>query len=166
MATERSGNSQHRSGQSEPRRRKRAAVRTGVIAAVMVAAVARPAAAKVVANVPSGHRVFAASFSGGQLHETLAFHKAGQFVAHILSNPPAHPSAASRLRGRTVGLGQHAAGRTRISFRIGKLNAGRYAVVITPQPQTLSDHPGLAATWVYLMVHNNGKITNITLIQP
>jgi hypothetical protein len=117
-------------------------------------------------EIRHGPLVSAASFSGGQLHETLTFHNAGRFVAHILSNPPSHPSSSGRLGGRTVALGHHVAGKTHISFRLGALKAGRYAVVITPEPQVLGPPRANLATWVYLTVHGNGTITNIKLIHP
>jgi hypothetical protein len=124
-----------------------------------------PCPAPCLRRIIQGPSVSAASFSGGQLHETLTFHKAGMFVGRILLNPPLHPTG-SALRGRTVALGHHTAGKSNLSFRLGTLTPGRYAVVITPQPQTVTKNPKLAATWVYLIAHNNGKITNIKLINP
>lgn len=124
-----------------------------------------PCATPCLPRIIQGPSVSAASFSGGQLHETLTFHKAGIFVAHILLNPPSHPTG-SALRGRTVALGHQTADKTNISFPLGTLTPGRYAVVITPQLQTVTKNPKLAATWVYLTAHNNGKITNIKLINP
>jgi hypothetical protein len=117
-------------------------------------------------EIRHGPDVSAASFSGRQLHETLTFHNAGTFVAHIVSNPRSHPSSSGRLGGRTVALGHHVAGKTHISFRIGALKAGRYAVVITPEPEVQGPPRANLATWVYLTVHRNGTITNIKLIHP
>jgi hypothetical protein len=117
-------------------------------------------------EIRHGPFVSAASFSGGQLHETLTFHDAGNFIAHILSNPPSHPSFSGRLGGRTVAIGHHVAGKTHISFRLGTLKAGRYAVVITPEPEVQGPPRANLATWVYLTVHGNGTITNIKLIHP
>jgi hypothetical protein len=117
-------------------------------------------------EIRHGPFVSAASFSGGRLHETLTFHNAATFVAHILSNPPSHPTSSGRLSGRTVALGHHVAGKAHISFPLGALKAGRYAVVITPEPQVLGPPRANLATWVYLTVHGNGTITNIKLIHP
>jgi hypothetical protein len=120
-----------------------------------------------------GPYVSAASFSGGQLHETLTFHKAGTFAAYIVSNPrppssgSVHHARTVALAEPTVALGYHAAGKTHISFRLGTLTAGRYAVVITPEPLVMGPpQPKLAPTWVYLTVHKNGTITNIKLVHP
>lgn len=126
-----------------------------------------PAAEAQEHNVKSirGPLVSAATFSGGRLLEAGTFHHAGQFVAHILTNPPSRPTGTSPLGGRTVALGHHAAGTTRISLRLGTLKPGRYAVVITPIPQTSTTNPRLAATWVYLTAQASGKI-KIKLVTP
>jgi hypothetical protein len=158
--------------QRELRRRWGSAVRTGVIgivAAAGTAMIVAPAGTAMIGPCPQpclprlGPSVSAATFSGGQLHETLTFHKAGIFVAHILLSPPSHPTG-SPLRGRTVALGQHAAGTAHVSFRVGTLTPGWNAVVIAPQPEAVTKNPKLAATWVYLFARNNGKITKIDLI--
>ena len=120
-----------------------------------------------------GPHVSAASFSGGQLHETLTFHKAGTFVAHIVFMPLPPSSEATNhkpptpLGGPTVALGYHAAGTAHISVRLGALTAGPYAVVITPTHQVVGPpRTNQLATWVYLTVHTNGTTTNIKLVQP
>jgi hypothetical protein len=145
-----------------------------VLLAMAVASAFAITASRAAASGPNGPQVeirhgpfvSAASFSGGQLHETLTFHNAGTFVAHILSNPPAHPTSSGRLGGRTIALGHHVAGKAHISFRLGALKPGRYAVVITPEPQVLGPPRVNLATWVYLTVHGNGTIANIRLIHP
>lgn len=150
-------------------------IRSGVLAVVTASALGLVVAAPTYAVAPDptccvpdnlprdlGPHVFAASFSGGQLHETLTFHKPGQFVAHILSKQPTHLP----LRGRTVSLGQQAAGKTHVSVRLGKLKPGGYAVVVTPEPQTTANSSANAASWVRFTVTKNGKVTNIKLITP
>jgi hypothetical protein len=149
----------------------------GVAAIVAASAPVAPALGRTTAMIgpePEGGRgphVWAASFSGGQLHETLTFHKATTFVAHIVSMP-LPPSASAHhkptaLGGPTVALGYHAAGKARISFRLGALTAGPYAVVITPTHQVFGPPPSnQLATWVYLTVHKNGTISNIKLVHP
>lgn len=114
----------------------------------------------------AGPRVSAASFSSRQLQENLTFHTSGQFVAHLLTNPPSHPAGGSPLRGRAIALGHHAAGTTQIAFRLGTLKPARYAVVITPTPQTGTRNSSLAATWVYFTVQKGGSIRKIRLITP
>jgi hypothetical protein len=124
---------------------------------------------------PEGGRgpyVSAASFSGGKLHETLTFHKSGMFVAHVVPMPLPPSSESTNykppkpFRGPAVALGYHDAGTAHISFRLGALTAGPYAVVITPQPQVLGAPRSQAATWVYLTVHADGTVTNIKLFHP
>jgi hypothetical protein len=171
MATERCSDSRRT---WEPTRWLGDTLRTGVIGTVAAAAMALVTATPVLGATPScgitcvqlrGPSVSAASFSGGELHETLTFHKGGDFVAHILSNPSSHPTGGGRVHGRMVALRHHAAGKSHISFPLGTLKAGHYAVVITPQPQATTTKSKTAATWVYFTVDNNGK-TNIKLIQP
>jgi hypothetical protein len=110
--------------------------------------------------------VVAASFSGGQLDETLTFHKSGVFVAHILLNPPAHWTGGNTVHGRTIALGNHTAGEAHLSFALGTLKPGRYTVVITPQHQMTTKNSKTIATWVYFTARANGKVTGITLINP
>jgi hypothetical protein len=167
MATERCSDLQY--PQRELTRRWGSPLRTGVIGIVTAVALGLPAVVRAQEHVPRairGPHVFAASFSGGQLHETLTIDNPGAFVAHILASPPSHPTGSRPLHGRTVSLGHHTAGKTHISFRLGTLNPGRYAVVVTHQPPDTTTNPSRAATWVYLTVHNNGKITDIKLIHP
>ena len=93
------------------------AILNGVVGVVTAAAVCLFVASSASAitccrgTVAAGPHVFAASFSRGQLHESLTFHKAGQFVAHILSKQPTHLP----LGGHTVVLGHQAARKTHIS---------------------------------------------------
>ena len=113
-----------------------------------------------------GPRVVAASFSGGQLHETLTFHKSGVFFAHVLFNPPAHWTGGNTVHGRTIALGNHNAGQAHISIALGALKPGRYSVVITPQRQTITKNADLIATWVYFTARANGKVTGFELVNP
>jgi hypothetical protein len=113
-------------------------------------------------TVAAGPHVVAASFSHGQLNEALTFHNAGQFVAHILSKQPTHLP----LDGRTVALGHQAARKTHITFKLGDLTPGGYAVVITPELQTTAGSPKSAATWVLFTVTQAGKVTDIRLVAP
>jgi hypothetical protein len=113
----------------------------------------------------NGPHVSAASFSGGQLHETLTFQEAGPFVAHILFNPPSHPKAGPPLRRLTVALGRHAAGEAHISIRLGALEPRRYAVVINPE-HLVATTQKTPATWVYFTIRKNGELTGIKLITP
>lgn len=108
-----------------------------------------------------GPHVVAASFARGQMREELTFHSAGKFFAHILLDPRSHGITVPR---RTIALGFHTAGRTQISFRLGSLKPGRYAVVVTPKDVTAATMPNTAATWVYFTVQQNGKFTNIKLV--
>jgi hypothetical protein len=140
---------------------------------VVVIAAALASASPAVAMIgpePEGGRgpyVSAASFSGGRLHETLTFHKAGQFFAHIVPNPLFRPKGHGPIGFSTLALGRHAAGTTHISFGLGTLKPGLYAVVITPKHQSMGPPPHKdVATWVYLTVHSNGKINVIRLIHP
>ena len=154
-------------------------LQTGLIALVMAGTLALPALAEGtgcgcacgcggsgIPRVSEGPKVVAASFSGGQLHETLTFHKTGVFVAHILSDPPSHPTGSGPVHGRIVALGNHAAGQARISFAVGTLQPGLYALVITPRHQTSTTNSKTAATWVYFTISTNGKATGVKLITP
>jgi hypothetical protein len=113
-------------------------------------------------TVAAGPRVFVASISRGQLRETLTFHTAGQFVAHILAKQPTRLP----LGGRTVALGHRAAGKTHVSFKLGDLRRGTYAVVITPGHQTTAASSHTAATWVLFAVTRAGKVTGLKLVTP
>jgi hypothetical protein len=140
-----------------------------MIGLVATVAFASPAAA-MIGPEPEGGRgpyVSAATFSGGQLHETLTFHTAGQFLAHIVPNPLFRPKGRGPIGFTTVMLGHHAAGEAHISFRLGSLNPGLYAVVILPQHQVMGPPPHKdVATWVYVTVDNKGRTAVIRLIQP
>jgi hypothetical protein len=163
-------------GWAHPRRlrgltmRSAQGIRNGVVAVVAAAALGLLVAAPTYGASPDpvccnpdthGPHVFGASFSGGKLHETLTFHNAGKFFAHILSNPRSHGITVPR---RTVPLGFHTAGKTRIGFRLGILTPGRWAVVVTPQTVTVATTRNTVATWVYFTVRENGKLTNIRLV--
>lgn len=108
-----------------------------------------------------GPQVVAVSFARGQMREKLTFHNAGKFFAHILLDPRSHGITVPQ---RTIPLGFHTAGKARISFRLGTLKPGRYAVVITPQHVTEAKMTNQAATWVYFTVQENGKFTDIKLV--
>jgi hypothetical protein len=95
------------------------------------------------------------------MREKLTFHNAGKFFAHILLDPRSHGVTIPKF---TIPLGFHTAGTTRISFRLGTLKPGRYAVVITPQRPTAGPTTNLTATWVYFTVQANGKFTDIKLV--
>jgi hypothetical protein len=95
------------------------------------------------------------------MREKLTFHNAGKFFAHILLDPRSHGITRPR---RTIPLGFHTAGRTQISFRLGHLTPGKYAVVVTPRHVTEAKMTNQAATWVYFTVKRNGKFTNIKLV--
>ena len=108
-----------------------------------------------------GPQVVAASFARDHMHEKLTFHSAGKFFAHILLDPRSHGITVPR---RTIPLGFHTAGKTQISFRLGNLKPGKYAVVVTPQHVTAATMPNTAATWVYFTVQQNGKFADIKLV--
>jgi len=109
-----------------------------------------------------GPQVVAVSFArGGEMHETLTFHKAGKFFAHVLLNPRAHGLTVPQ---QTIPLGFHTAGSADISFRLGTLKPGRYAVVVTPQHVTEANAANQATTWVYFTIKPNGKFTDIKLV--
>jgi len=168
MASERRIKLEYPERTREPGRRWGTALRTGVIGIVAALASASPAAAMPpfgpgVERV--GPYVSAASFSGGQLNETVTFHKAGTFAAHIVPNPLFGPGGSGLIGYKTVALGHHAAGKARITLRLGTLKPGLYAVVILPQPQIYGPTKA-PATWVYLRVHTNGRIVVIRLIHP
>ena len=158
------------------KRRWSASVWIGVSALVTAAALGPPASASVDPrggttggdDIPrvEGPLVVAASFSGGQLHETLTFHKSGVFVAHVLFNPPAHWKGGNTVHGRLIALGNHTAGQAHLSFALGTLKPGRYRVVITPQRQTITKNSKTIATWVYFTARANGEVTGIQLINP
>jgi hypothetical protein len=148
--------------------RSRRAILAGVVALVTATAVGLPVArsAKGITccrgTVAAGPDVVAANFSHGQLNEALTFHRAGQFVAHILPKQPTHLP----LGGRTVALGHQAARKTHISFKLGDLKPGGYAVVVTPEHQTTAGSPRTAATWVLFTVTKAENVTNIRLVAP
>jgi hypothetical protein len=169
MATERRTQRRDLQPIRRSRRRWRATRRGGAIGIVAALAAVTPAAA-MIGPEPEGGRgpdVSAASFSGGELHETLTFHSAGVFFAHIVPNPLYTPKGTGPIGFKTVALGFHATGTTHISFRLGTLNAGTYAVVVLPQHQTSGPpaHKNIA-TWVYIAVHANGSIAVTRLIHP
>jgi hypothetical protein len=159
------------------KRRWTGGVWIGVLALVTAAALGPPASASPDPHdggttggddIPrvEGPRVVAASFSGGQLHETLTFHKSGVFVAHVLFNPPAHWTGGDTVHGRLIALGNHMGGPAHLSFALGTLKPGRYRVVITPQRQTITMNSNTVATWVYFTARANGTVTGIKLINP
>jgi hypothetical protein len=165
----------HRSiGSADPHRlrglttRSRRAILNGVVALVTATALGLTAASSANGitccrgSLAAGPHVVAASSSRGRLNEALTFHKAGQFVAHILFRQPTHLP----LRGRTVALGHQAAGKSHIGFKLGDLKPGGYAVVITPEHQTTAGSRKTAATWVLFTVTKAGKVTDIRLVAP
>lgn len=93
------------------------------------------------------------------------FHQAGKFFAQILFNPPSPPHGTTVPR-RAIPLGFHAAGKTRISFRLGSLTPGRWAVVVAPQHITRATAQNQVGTYVYFTIQQSGKLTNIKLVTP
>lgn len=112
-----------------------------------------------------GPDVTAAHVAHGQLHLELTFHAAGKFQAHILPKPPPQPSTDKLpARARRTALGFHQAGPSSVSFPLGTLSPGRYAVIVTPAKRTKTT--GKPATWVYLTEHQGGRVTGIKLSTP
>jgi hypothetical protein len=95
------------------------------------------------------------------MHAKLTFHKAGKFFADILLDPR---SSGLTVPRRTIPLGFHTAGPAKISFRLGTLTPGRYAVVVTPHNPTEASMPDQAATWVYFTVQPDGKFVDVKLV--
>ena len=158
----------------------------GAIAAAVVSAVAlaTPALAQNYCiphpaadgcNLPrTGPHITAASISNGRLHLKLTFHKAGQFVAHLKTNPPREPYGRDwgprPTLGKRIPIGFHSAGSGTATIALETLAPGRYGVIITPTSPVGAkpDQPLDASTvpsWVYF-TERAGHVVDIRVLQP
>ena len=158
----------------------------GVIAAALPSAItlARPAFAQNYCiphpaadgcNLPRvGPHITAASFSNGRLHLRLTFHKPGQFVAHLKTNPPPEPYGRDwgpkPTLGKRIPIGFHSAGSGRATIPVGTLAPGRYGVIVSPtspagaKPDQPLD-PSTVPSWVYF-TERAGHVVDIRVLQP
>ena len=126
-------------------------------------------------NLPRvGPHIAAASIAHGRLHLVLAFHKAGQFVAHLKRNPPPEPYGrdwgARPSFGKPIPIGSHPAGSGSVSVGLGRLAPGRYGVIVLPatpggaEPGQPVDR-GAVPSWVYF-TERAGHAVHIRVLQP
>jgi hypothetical protein len=126
-------------------------------------------------NLPrTGPHITAASISNDQLHLKLAFHKAGQFLAHVKRNPPPEPYARDwgprPTLGKAVAIGFHPAGPGTATIPLGTLAPGRYGVIVVPTKPGSAEpphplDPATVPSSVYF-TERAGHAVDIRVLQP